>query len=48
MITLIYRAIAVLVALLVCWNLFSEKKITLQLNAAMVLIPLIMRALLIK
>ncbi len=48
MITYIYRAIAVLVALLVGWNLFSEEKITLQLNAAMVLIPLIMRALLIK
>ncbi len=48
MITYIYRAIAVLVALLVGWNLFSEKKLTMQLNAAMVLIPLIMRALLIK
>ena len=48
MLTTIYRLIALMVILLVLWNLFTEKKLTLQLNAAMVLIPLIMRALLIK
>ncbi|MBP3736911.1 MAG: hypothetical protein J6I56_07820 [Lachnospiraceae bacterium] len=48
MLTTIYRLIALLVILLVLWNLFTEKKLTLQLNCAMVLIPLIMRALLIK
>ena len=48
MLTTIYRLIALLVILLVVWNLFTEKKLTLQMNAAMVLIPLIMRALLIK
>ena len=46
--TIIYRVILVLVAAVVCWNLFSEKKFSLQLNCALVLIPLILRALMIK
>ena len=46
--TIIYRVILVLVAAVVCWNLFSEKKFALQLNCALVLIPLILRALMIK
>lgn len=48
MITIIYRLILALIVGLVGWNLFTEKKITMQLNAAMVLIPLVLRVLMIK
>lgn len=48
MITIIYRLILALIVVLVGWNLFSEKKVTLQLNAAMVLIPLVLRVLMVK
>lgn len=48
MITIIYRLIVVMVIALVGWNLFTEKKFTNQLNCAMVLIPLVLRALMIK
>ena len=46
--TIIYRLILVLIAGIVCWNLFSEKKFSLQLNCALVLVPLVLRALMIK
>ena len=48
MITMIYRLIIVMVVGLIGWNLFTEKKLTMQMNAAMVLIPMVMRALMIK
>lgn len=48
MITIIYRLIIVMVVGLIGWNLFTEKKLTMQMNAAMVLIPMVMRALMIK
>lgn len=48
MITLIYRGIIALVLVFTAWNLFEEEKITLQANAALVLIPLILRLLMIK
>ena len=48
MITIIYRLIVVMVVALIGWNLFSEKKLTMQINAAMVLIPMVLRALMIK
>ena len=48
MITIIYRLIIVMVVALIGWNLFTEKKLTMQMNAAMVLIPMVMRALMIK
>jgi hypothetical protein len=48
MITIIYRLIVVMVIALIGWNLFTEKKLTMQMNAAMVLIPMVMRALMIK
>lgn len=48
MITLIYRGIVALVVLLVLWNLYSEKKLTNQLNCALVLIPMVLRLLMIK
>ncbi len=48
MITIIYRLIVAMVIGLVGWNLFTEKKLSNQLNCAMVLIPLILRVLMIK
>ena len=48
MITLIYRGIVALVVLFVLWNLYTEKKLTNQLNCALVLIPMVLRLLMIK
>ena len=48
MITIIYRLLVVMVIALIGWNLFTEKKLTMQINAAMVLIPMVLRALMIK
>ena len=48
MMTLIYRIILAGIVALIGWDLFTEKKLTLQLNAAMVLIPLVLRVLMIK
>ena len=42
MMTLIYRIILAGIVALIGWDLFTEKKLTLQLNAAMVLIPLVL------
>ncbi len=44
MITYVYRLIVVIVAVLVVWELFSQKEIKSQANAALVLIPLVLRA----
>lgn len=48
MITVIYRLIVVYVIAMVCWNMFTEKKLTSQMNCTLVLIPLVLRALMIK
>ncbi len=48
MITMIYRLIVVGVVGLIGWNLYTEEKLTMQMNAAMVMIPMVMRALMIK
>ena len=48
MITIIYRLILALIVGLVGWNLFTEKKLTMQLNCAMVMIPLVLRVLMVK
>lgn len=48
MLTIIYRLIVALVIALVGWNLFTEKKLTMQMNCALVLIPLVLRVLMIK
>ena len=48
MITIIYRIIIVLFIILIVKNLFEEKELKLQANAALVLVPLILRALMIK
>ncbi len=44
----IYLGIVFYVLVLVILNLLTEKKISNQLNAAMVIIPMILRLLLIK
>ncbi len=46
--TLIYRIIVLIVLLLVVWNLFDEDKMKNQANAAIVIIPLLLRVLMIK
>ena len=48
MTTLIYRGIIAIVVALIGWNLFAEKKLTMQLNCALVLIPMILRFLMFK
>ena len=48
MITLIYRGIVGLVLVFTVWNLFSDKKLVHQANAALVVIPMILRLLMIK
>lgn len=48
MITLIYRAIVAVVLIFTVWNMFDEEKITLQANAALVVVPMILRLLMIK
>ena len=48
MTTLIYRGIIAIVVALIGWNLFTEKKLTMQLNCALVLIPMLLRLLMIK
>ncbi|NLM45128.1 MAG: hypothetical protein GX201_14155 [Clostridiales bacterium] len=47
-ITLIYRLIVAFVLFLTLWNLFTEKTLNKQMNAALVIIPLILRVLMIK
>ena len=43
--TLIYRLIVVLALVLVTMELFSQRSVALKINAGLVLIPLVMRAL---
>lgn len=45
--TLIYRLIVVLAIVLITLELFTQKNFTLKINAGLVLIPLVMRALMI-
>lgn len=47
MITLIYRGILVLAIILVAAELFTQPKLGLKLNAGLVLVPLILRALMV-
>jgi hypothetical protein len=46
--TIIYQIITIGVILLVGWNLFRERRLVEQMAAALVLIPLILRVLMIK
>jgi hypothetical protein len=47
MITYIYRAITVLAVILITVELFSQRSLKFKINAALVLVPLILRALMI-
>lgn len=46
--TIIYQIITASVIVMVGWNLFREKRLVEQMTAALVLIPLILRVLMIK
>lgn len=48
MITLIYRGIVALVLAFTVWNLFTEENLPKQANAALVVIPMVLRLLMIK
>ena len=47
MITLVYRGIAALAVVLVMTELFRQPSLKLKINAGLVLIPLILRALMV-
>jgi len=46
--TLVYQGIALIVLLLIGWHILRERRLTDQMEAALVLIPLILRLLMIK
>lgn len=48
MITLVYRAIVAAAIVLVVAELFSQPSLKLKINAGLVLIPLILRALMVS
>ena len=47
-ITIIYLVIIALVVGFIVWNMFTEKDLMLQIDAALVLVPLLLRLFLIK
>ena len=47
MITVVYRGIVAVAVVLVVAELFSQRSLTLKINAGLVLIPLILRAMMI-
>jgi len=46
--TLIYQGITLIVVLLIVWHMVRERKLKEQIEAALVLLPLVLRLLLIK
>lgn len=46
--TLIYQAITLIVVLLIVWHMLRERRLKEQIEAALVLLPLILRLLMIK
>jgi hypothetical protein len=48
MLTLVYRAIVAVAVVLVVAELFSQRSVKLKINAGLVLIPLILRALMVS
>jgi hypothetical protein len=46
--TLIYQGITLIVVLLIAWHMLRERRLTEQMEAALVLLPLILRLLMIK
>jgi len=47
-ITIIYLGIIALLLGFIIWNMFTEKNLMLQIDAALVMVPLILRLFLIK
>jgi hypothetical protein len=47
-VTLIYQGITLIVVLLILWHMLRERRLTEQMEAALVLLPLILRLLMIK
>jgi hypothetical protein len=47
MITIIYRAIVALAVILVVAEILSQRSLRLKINAGLVLVPLVLRALMI-
>ena len=48
MITIVYRVIVAAAVVLVAAELFSQRSLKLKINAGLVLIPLILRALMVS
>ena len=48
MITYIYLGIVAVLLGFIIWNLFTEKDLMLQIDAALVMVPLLLRLFLIK
>jgi hypothetical protein len=48
MITMVYRGIVAVAVVLVVAELFSQRSLKLKINAGLVLIPLILRALMVS
>jgi len=46
--TIVYQVITACVIGLVGWNLFRERRLTEQMTAVLVLLPLLLRVLMIK
>jgi|GEM_PF-2410677 len=46
--TLIYQGITLIVVLLIGWHMLRERRLIEQMEAALVLLPLILRLLMIK
>ena len=46
--TLIYQGITLIVVLLIVWQMLRERRLAEQMEAALVLLPLILRLLMIK
>lgn len=46
--TLIYQGIVLIVLLLIGWHMLRERRLIVQMEAALVLLPLILRLLMIK
>jgi hypothetical protein len=47
MITIVYRGIVLIAAVLTLMELFSQRSLKMKINAGLVLIPLVLRALMI-
>jgi hypothetical protein len=46
--TLIYQGITLIVVLLILWHMLRERRLNEQMEAALVLLPLILRLLMVK